>query len=128
MPDNLWGDGEFVSDVKAPVAILKEQAAVLTNLTKGVLQGTVKVLRAQSAISNIELRIMAPALDNYHYLVADVYHPTEVYPVQVIDPTNKTEYSADDEEQFKDALRKVFQSDKVRRAIAMLIAQSEAQE
>ena len=46
---NLWGKISGADDIVTPTQILKEQASQLTDLTKGILEGQVRVLGKCSA-------------------------------------------------------------------------------
>ena len=81
---NLWGELPKTLRVRLPITVLKEQAAALTELTDGILTGSVLTSRKGGRIS-LTLRIVAPALDGYTYDVAYANHDIEGYPLELED-------------------------------------------
>jgi hypothetical protein len=124
---NLWGDLPTGEDIRPPVLVLREQAGILGRATKGVLEGLVTTSREDDDFE-LELRIVAPALDRYQYTVLRVYHGVELYPVRVAPPEiPRHEWKrCDTEEAFEAALAKQLSSPRVKHVIASLIAQSKA--
>jgi hypothetical protein len=122
---NLWGDLPDIQDVRPPALILREQATALGELTKGVLSAYVDVSRQRDNIS-LELRITAPALADYEYVVLHAFHKMNMYPVFVRSNTETEPIECGDEAQFESAIGAILQSSSVRRAVASLLAQSKA--
>jgi hypothetical protein len=124
---NLWGQIPGAADIVTPTKLLKEQASELTNLTKGVLEGSVRVVREESTFE-IHLLIVAPFLDNYEYLVVYALHSVDLYPVTVgpgwerYNPKQRKECA--DSEQFEAAVGEILSSQQTRRVIQSLLAQS----
>ncbi len=129
-PKNLWGELPSVEDVRTPTLILKEQAALLADMTQSVLYGEVTFGKSRSGADKfeLELRIVAPALDNYTYDAVVVMQPLALYPLKVwpgwerYNPQVEKICSSADELEL--ALAEILGSDTVRRVIAALIAQS----
>lgn len=98
-------------------------------MTGGALQGDVSVNRRDSEFS-LDLDIVVPALDNYRYNVANARHNLDLYPVTVVpgwDSYNReVMVKCANEREFEIALEKILSSEKVRRVIASLLAQSRA--
>lgn len=98
-------------------------------MTSSVLQGDVSVSREYDTF-NVDLHIVAPMLDNYHYLVVRVTHNVSLYPVTVTpgwDLFNEDEkVECADESELEAALGRVLSSEKVRSVVASLLAQSRA--
>ncbi len=124
---NLWGPLPESVEVRTPTQILKEQAAALENMTRGGLQGRVRVGTEPDGNFVLDLDIVAPALGNYSYNVFRASHGISIYPV-TITPSGKSYrwVECPDEESFEKALGERLASEDVRRAIATLIAQSRA--
>ena len=128
MEKNLWGDLRLDELIQTtPTQILKGQAALLSDMTKGVLQADVTV-SLYNGIFTLELNIVASAIENYRYEVVSVSHGLEMYPVTVR-PQN--ELSAHDivcknAAEYEKALEKFLSSDRVRRVLSLLLAQSRA--
>lgn len=127
MPKNLWGDLPTIDEVKPPVAILKEQAAGLEKLTKGILTGEVAVSQPYGAI-HLDFRIVAPALAGYEYSLLTAQHSVEMYPVKVSPAwgSYSDQIDCNDSDEFESALAEIFTSTKARRIIQSLLAQSKA--
>lgn len=125
---NLWGQLPAADNIRLPVVVLREQASVLTRLTQGVLEGSVLTSRDGDEFE-LELRIVAPALDNYQYTVLRVFHGVHLYPVRVAPPdTLRRDWiRCDSEESFEEILAHQLSSNRVKKVIASLLAQSRAE-
>jgi len=113
------------------VAILREQAALLSQKTKGFLEGEVvtRAERGRNARPFLhEFRIRAPALGDYRYELFDVRHDFGLYPVVVRFYPGDLELQADSEERFLHLLKEIFSYDSTRRVIGALLANSGFQE
>ncbi len=130
---DLWPPDLGVPPLVPPVAILREQAALLSQKFKGFLEGEV-VTRAERGPSDRahpflhEFRIRAPALGDYRYELFDVRHDFELYPVIVRFYPGDLELNADSEESFLKLLKQIFSFDSTRRVIGALLANSGFQE
>jgi len=125
---SLWGQLPATEGIRTPTQVLKEQATVLSDMTSGVLQGDVSVNRTGDQFS-LSLDIVVPALDNYHYNAAVATHGVELYPVTLRsgwDYSKESRLKCADEREFEKALEQILSSEKVRRVIASLLAQSRA--
>jgi hypothetical protein len=126
---SLWGQLPVTEGIKTPTEVLKEQATALMNVTRSVLQGDVSVTREYDEF-RIDLHIVAPVLDNYHYLVVRVTHDISLYPVTVVpgwDLFNRENtVKCGDESELEAALGKILSSERVRSVVASLLAQSRA--
>jgi hypothetical protein len=124
---NLWGDFRDIETTRTPALILQEQAGLLAKLTNEVLEGGVtrsKNLRDDNFY--VTLDIIAPALGRYRLQVLDLtYHYINVYPVRVRDSINDLEYKRYDEEELMGTLGRILSSNKVQKAIATLISESQ---
>lgn len=129
-PHNLWPDDIAVTGVVAPVTILKDQASVLGQRTKNLVEGRVTQSNEPFHEDNFTYRfdLVAPALNNYRYRLFSISHGVEFYPLII---TNSAAFNGDEvevpnEEEFLNALGNIFSSEKTRRVITSLIAQSRA--
>src|SRR5258706_14676885 len=81
MPD-LWPADIAQVANKPPVAILKEQAALLGDKTKNLVTARVVLDEEQSPHAfSYDFFIVAPALQNYHYRLFSIGHNIDLYPV-----------------------------------------------
>ena len=119
---SLWGDFKNLEPVRTPTVILREQAEVLGGLSNYVLYGQV----TQRAIRDqflIELYIIVPGLDDYQFQILGAKHTIDIYPLDIYDHVNERSYSCPNEDHFIATLRDILSSEKVRRAIEVLISQ-----
>jgi hypothetical protein len=129
MTKNLWGQLPETAKIKTPYAILLEQAAMLRELTNGLLIGDVKrVEPAAQPEFEIKLLIVAPALANYSYTVVTVIYPViTLYPVTLnLSSESEKLIECHSEEEFMQALENVLSSEKTQKVIASLLAQIQA--
>jgi len=126
---NLWGSIPKI-DVKPPVVILREQAAMLGQMTDNVLEGRVRqVMAAPGQDLSYILDIIAPALDRYYYSVLQVDHKVApFYPLQVTLQISDKTFVGRDEAEFVDILSRFLSSEQVQQVIASLLVQSTALE
>jgi hypothetical protein len=130
---DLWPAIATPTKAGFPVAILREQAEVLQNKTNGLVTAEVRSGTGVPLTSG-ELGeqyifhafyLVAPLLENYMYRLFTVEHPKleQVYPLLIKD-SPVGEIKVDTEEDFVEALRKIFADDKTQRIIQALMAQS----
>jgi hypothetical protein len=145
--ENLWpSDLGFGSGPKAPITILKEQAALLGNMTMNIVEAEIIVSspdRYASHEGDFEHRfyLVAPALNGYLYLLFEITHSIEMYPVffkisdnelyeqvrMAFRPNDRIimgEIRAKDEAEFLEILKNIFNADKTRKIINAIFAQS----
>jgi hypothetical protein len=136
MTKNLWGELPKTAMVKTPYAILLEQAAILRDMTNGLLSGDVKRIQTefdeQGSMGErfkVKLLVVAPALANYSYTVVVITYPVStLYPVTV-NPSYEDKYvKCDSEEEFLQTLEQVLSSGKTLKVVANLLAQIQADE
>lgn len=139
---DLWGDDFVNVSVKAPVVILREQASLLGQKTKGLILGKVSANRTDSSDRlSYSFSLVVPTLDNYNYGLFSINHPvTELYPVlfnfdteiaDAVPPSQKipnlhTPFwtaSAASEIEFENILSQILKSEKTRKVLSSLLAQ-----
>jgi hypothetical protein len=126
---------------KTPVSILRKQAILLEEKTDKVVIADVErrkidleevvyaVTQAGVAAQNAKsifaysFYLIAPALEEYRYLLFWVLHPIEMYPLLIRD-SPEGEIKVESEDEFLEALRIIFRSEKTQRVIQAMIAQS----
>lgn len=121
-PDrDLWPENIGVSAMVTPATILKEQAALLAEKTKGLVEADVRSSGSGTQfVHSFTLRV--PALDNYHYVLFTASHPIELYPA-VIAFRGHEPVTTPDEETFVAQLAIVLSCDETTRVVQGLIAQ-----
>ncbi|MGH9834249.1 MAG: hypothetical protein ACREBD_19950 [Blastocatellia bacterium] len=124
-----------------PVSILREQAALLEKKTNGVVIADVEMRssaapgvlsaalstgmtgeRARDAIA-YSFYLIAPALENYRYLLFWMFQPIEMYPLFIRD-SPEGDIKVESENEFVEALRRIFGSEKTQSVVQAIIAQS----
>jgi len=124
--NNLWGELKLDEPLRTPTTILKEQTTMLSTLTRGVLDGDVKV-GAETNTFYIDLNIVAPAIDNYCFRVLEASHGVaDLYPVEVREDGSGKTVECANEEEFLKELARILGSDRIGRVIRSLVAQSNA--
>ena len=152
---NLWGELPKSETIRTPYTLLKEQASLLSEITKGLLIGEVTNNQKDMFFVNI-LRIKAPSINNYTYSVVEVQYPIKLYPVFVknltSDKFNNLEKNLmnaannplmgfvdpggllvqqgynkySSEKEFENALGEILSSQEVKQVISALLAQIHA--
>ena len=136
IPD-LWPDDIAVADSsKFPVIILRQQATLLGEKTWNVVEGEIRSnINERSLYPDRnqfihEFHLVAGALGNYSFRLFHLTHADDVYPSTIHISEKKEEETkaiiVESDEELIEALRKIFASEKTRRIINALIAQSQA--
>jgi hypothetical protein len=121
---SLWGELPDVSAIVAPITILKQQGSLLARATKGMLTASAIVNQGNLGRLKVTMYLVATALNNYRYEVLSVSHGVEPYPAQVT--AEGQNIQCPDRDAFEKAVEQVLQSERVRKAIAGLLAQMQA--
>jgi hypothetical protein len=125
---SLWPEDIAVTDAVAPVVILKEQASLLGQRTQNLVEA--RVYPGQSHYIEYPFvyyfELIAPALDNYRYRLFGISHGVEFYPVRMEFEEFDGYRDAISEREFMEELAKIFSSERTKRIISSLIAQSKA--
>ena len=136
--EDLWPkDISSETKLKAPVTILKEQGPLLGEKTKNIVFGV--AARDRETVPDsfcYSFLILAKAI-GYSYQLFRTCHKIVFYPVKftMVDDDILKELaivskhslvSAKNEEEFKNLLNKIFNTEKTKRIISAILAQSEA--
>lgn len=120
-PKNLWGELPPLANVRTPVSVLKEQAAHLTEMTKGVLVGMVVSVVWKSNLFAYQLVIRAPALNAYEADILMIGYDITLYPLRFANvATDGAVLLCDTEEAFIAQIETVLTSESVRRIVVTL--------
>ncbi len=124
---DLWGD--FVAEpIRTPVAVLREQATLLSPKTEGLISAEVTTEVYDGEFIHA-FELVVPTLQFYRYRLFEVRHSSTLYPVRVIAERTGprlTDPFVDDEEAFTDWLRGILSSDKTKKIISSLLAQAKS--
>lgn len=148
MVDDLWPEKLESAKIRSPVAILKEQASLLGQKTKNVVEGVVSEFPTLEMEETMEysFSLVAPALGGYRYRLFTMSHDIRMYPLiirmegeifQEVNPEKpekesvsdrllrlKNQAKVDTEAEFLALLKKIFAATKTRQIIAAILAQS----
>jgi len=80
--EDLWPSDLGLETIVTPVSLLRTQANLLGERTRGMLVGEVKTWTTGDTIHHA-LDVVVPALDDYKYRLLKVHHPAMLYPVFV---------------------------------------------
>jgi hypothetical protein len=80
--EDLWPSDLGLETIVTPVSILRTQANLLGERTRGMLVGEVQTWTTGDIVRHA-LNVVVPALDNYKYTLLKVHHPVMLYPVFV---------------------------------------------
>ncbi len=120
--ESYWPQDVGDSSIVTPLSILKEQAAALGPLTKGLV--TAEVQPTPSGNSQILAYVfsLVSATVNYRYQMFIISHPISLYPVNAT--YNSQSQSLTDENTFRGWLKGVLSSQQTKNIVAALIAQA----
>jgi hypothetical protein len=122
--ESLWGDLPLTeTSLVTPATILNEQAVILKERTNNVLVSRVYVV-GKSPLIELDMDIIAPALDGYRYTLLKVGHPIMLYPLTMSDPTREKVFQCDNEDEFRQGLKDILSSPEVHKVILALLSQS----
>src|ERR1039458_5495801 len=122
-PD-LWG--EIVpAAVRTPLAVLREQAALLGPKTKNLIEATVTTSKARFLDQFVHhFNLVAPTLDGYKFELFSVTHGIALYPVSVPgDPQGPPTTTLSSEEELIEWLRHKLSSRDTKEIVSNLLAQ-----
>jgi hypothetical protein len=124
MVESFWAIPDSTT-LRTPASILREQAAALTEQTKGVIVGSVDT-RAEAGKLYVILNLTVPALNDYRYRVLTYEQPIELYPGRLAVSAAETTMwvSIGDEGRFVAEIRRVLSSEKVKNILTSLLAQA----
>lgn len=123
---NLWGELPLAEVIRTPATILREQATLLTEMTKGILEGEITSGRTQNKLYH-RLSIVAPSLDGYSYSILYATHNIITYPCTVLDEADNTIAECDNEQEFISVIEKILSSATVHKIVSALLSQSKAE-
>ncbi|MFN0166527.1 MAG: hypothetical protein ACKV22_08850 [Bryobacteraceae bacterium] len=119
---DFWGEIQQ-SDVRPPVAILREQAALLGAKTNNLIEARVDTspdineLGETTESFHYSFNLVVPALEFYRYCLFTIRHGIGLYPVKVEYPYKELKT----EEEFRDWLRQRLSSSETKRIIGNLL-------
>ncbi len=121
---SLWPSQFGELDVQTPVTILRQQAGALGQMTQNIVYGTVLTAAHNSGFRH-RFSLFCPPL-GYSVELLIVDHGIDMYPakITVAGDSGPPPDAAKDAEDFKQKLRQVFESERIKKIIRGLLAQS----
>jgi len=121
---DLWPEFQAPEAVKSPVFLLKEQAAALSQKTKGIVRAGLRPASAPDGSFWVGFDLYSPALGDYIYHLFEVTYPPECFPVTLTQGDNSRTANSLDE--FKGILEVVLQSHRTKQVVEAIMAQATA--
>jgi hypothetical protein len=137
--ENLWANDFTINKINTPIAILKEQAKYLKEMTKGILVGDVTSHLARQVSGSSEKEVIqvffsikAPFMDNYKVSIIKIeQHPINIYPLKVVnlipdeEDFSETYLEIMNGDLFSEHIKSILRSKRMSIIIGNLISQSE---
>ncbi len=120
--DDLWPANIADSRLTTPVAILKEQAALLGEKTKQLVKGEVSTQTTGNLFVH-HFYLVAPTL-NYKYELFTASHVINFYPLTLRQTSQNTTIM--NEEDFKEKLKEILSSQHTLNVVHSILAQVRA--
>jgi hypothetical protein len=139
---DLWPEDLGPTSAEAPAVLLNEQAACLEQRTNKVIVVRIEpsylprgaVMAKYGTDEDLfmhDFYLVVPLLDNYHYNLFTIFHGLEFYPVIInADDAIKKEltgnilnFTADNQAEFLDLLKRIFSSGRALSIINSILAQ-----
>ena len=114
---DFWGE-IAPTVVRTPVAILREQAALLGTKTKNLVEATVYTESYRGAFRHL-FNLVVPGLNDYTYNLFTIEHGIGLYPVTVVG----REFRFETEQDLTEWLRGFLSSVETKRIVGNLLAQ-----
>jgi hypothetical protein len=119
-PTDFWPKDIGEVKVVAPVSLMRSQAALLFEKTKGLLEGRINV-RTSIGSFYYSFQIVVPALGGYVYELFRVENSVNLYPVKGTFEGLTTDLES--EEAFTQWLKDVLSSERTRTIVGSLLSQ-----
>jgi hypothetical protein len=121
---DFWPDDLAAVAVVTPVAVLREQAALLGEKTGGLVLGEVKSDATTDGLFIHQFFLTVPALGGYRYELLRVLHPLQIVPIELYFGPRGGNMAFSTVETFIDELKQLLQSRETANVIRTLVAQA----
>ena len=122
MANDLWPENIGESKLVTPLAVLKEQAALLGTKTQQLVTGEVTTETSGNLFVH-HFSLVAPTL-RYRYELFRVTHGISFYPLNVVYLNNT--HAMKSEAEFKDKLKEIFSATHTVTTVQSILAQVRA--
>jgi len=109
-----------------PLRMMREQANVLRQATRGVLHASITTTPLPQGRMRHSFYLVAPLLNDYRHLIFSVEHGIDPYPSLVMPVQAPKPLSCPSQKAFENLLPKMLQHPDTRKAVAALMANSQA--
>jgi len=126
---SLWPSEFGELGVQTPLAILRQQAGDLGQMTQNIVYGSVLTLpNPEAGGFRHQFNLFCPPLAYTEYLLW-VDHGLDLYPATIIPLGRGASPRVDtvDPDNFKQELQKIFENERTKKIIRVLLAQSKQQ-
>jgi hypothetical protein len=121
---DLWPDFQAPETTGSPVFLLKEQAAKLTQKTKGLVLAGLRPASAPDGSFWVGFDLYSPALGEYPFRLFEVTYPPEFFPITLT--AGDGVHEARTLEQFRQVLESVLPSPRTKQVVEAIMAQATA--
>lgn len=115
---DFWGE-IAPAQVRTPVSIMREQAALLGKKTQNLIEAVVKTRTTPFDQFTHSFLLLVPPLDGYQYELFRIEHGVEMYPVTVA--AGLQVERLDNEQQFVDWLKRKLSDPETKQLIGNLL-------
>jgi len=122
---NLWGDLPVVDDTVTPLRMMREQANILRQATRGVLHASITTTPLSEGRMRHSFYLVAPLLNDYRHLLFSVEHGIDPYPAHIALVQPKKNLPCKSQVAFENALRLILRHPDTRKAVSALITNSQ---
>ncbi len=129
MSDDLWPSDIGQTDLKPPVAILREQAEFLSKATGGLVTAEIKSAVISDEIFHNTFVLHVPKLDDYRYELFEVRHRVSFYPLDILPRAGHkldNYMEVDSEKRFVANLKSLLGTTEIKALVHSLVAQAKA--
>jgi len=127
---SLWPDDIAAVDATVqPVQVLREQADLLGQITRGRVTGVVRTYPSGESFIHA-FYLACPELDDYTFKLFDVNHRLDGYPVTIVTPNNPRldpqsfdETHCRNQVEFETRLKDVLSSGRTKQIVKALLVQ-----
>jgi hypothetical protein len=128
IPLDFWGEIDLSGD-RTPLVIMREQATLLAAKTKNVVEAKVATSVSRDFLHH-SFSLIVPALDGYTYVLFNIRHAVDPYPVTVEALDAKLfsqgpsfQMNLKDETEFTAWLHELLSSPRTKKIVATLFSQ-----
>lgn len=123
--DGYWPEDLVDETIVPPGRILSEAAEELSRRTGGTLKAEpMQIGEPRSGELIYAFYLVADALRGFRYELFRVLVPAQMYPLEIRGGILDTSFQPGDEQAFRKKLQDLFASDKVRKVVSALVAES----